>query len=133
MTWRSFYRRRAKHATAVAAAALSESTPPAIGIRTGVASASSSSLNPARSEPIRMAARAGRSRSSIDRGVRVGRQGENLEAVEGAQFVGEVAASGRGGVRTPFPSPPAAIGGRAGRRWCDRGSGRPTRTPPHCG
>ena len=36
----------------MAAAALSESTPAAIGMRTGVASSSSSALSPARSEPM---------------------------------------------------------------------------------
>ena len=54
---RSLYRRKAKQATAVAAAAFSESTPAAIGMRTGVASANISSPSPARSDPIRTATR----------------------------------------------------------------------------
>ena len=40
---------------------------------------------------------------------------------------------GRGGGRTPSPSPPAAIVGRAGRHSCDRGSARRSRTPRRCG
>ena len=80
----AFYRRRAKHATAVAAAALSESTPSAIGIRTGVASVEQRrrSARPARSRsgwPPRSPA----TTSSIDRRVGVGRQREQLRSRRG--------------------------------------------------
>ena len=83
VTWRSFYRRNAKQATAVAAAAFSESTPSAIGIRTGVASVEQfvAQPGPLRSDQDgRAVGRADGRRSST--AVRVGRHRVELQAVE---------------------------------------------------
>ena len=91
------------------------------------------SLNPARSDPIRTAT----SLAGVDvvdrhRG-RIGRHRQQLPAVERPSARRRGAWCGRGGARTRFPSRRGAIGGRAGRRWCGRGSGRRIRTRQRCG
>ena len=72
--------RSSQQAMAVAAAALSESTPGAIGIRTAVASSRSESDSPDRSEPISTAARSPGSTPSSGVGVGVGGHGEQVDA-----------------------------------------------------
>ena len=94
MAW--FYRRSAKQATAVAAAALSESTPAAIGIRTGVRDVED---GVAESGPFGadQDGDAVAGDDVVDRdGGRIGGHREELPAVQRLQLVGEVLRAGVG-------------------------------------
>ncbi len=80
----------------MAAAAFSESTPSAIGIRTGVEMSSRSALSPARSDPISTATRSTRDDLVDRRGGHVGRHRQQLPTVERPQLVAEPFRSGMG-------------------------------------